>query len=505
MAKAATKPKANKGSKAAPTKDVDALPDFDPYAMLDADLDGVEKQFDMASMSFDPNEPRHSTGLLDLDMILQGGLLSGGWYTCAGGEQSCKSTLAQKLLCTVVAKHFRGLSAYFDYEGSFSSEYCGNMMRYAGVSATEDEIFGLRDDAGNWLVKPRCRYYAPIIGEDFFSYMAKLQKILPDKIQKGGRYWFVYDFTRENQVKLKGKYDKKMFAKFKKFYVPAPDGSIQALVLTDSYPSMLPRAADGKDDGDQSIGLQARMFSKGLQRIKGDMRRKRIVVLGINQLRDKPMAHVPTMIEPCGQALMFYSDVRFRNSSISIPHGKGMLEEEESVVADGNDVYRYIKIKTWKNKLGGTPGQEVITRIIHEGADGIAKGFCRTWDLYNYLKNTGQISGNRNKFRFIDGFDYTVTDKNTGKRNEKTAKIVSPMVGIQVTWLEFKMLVEGHKDDVKSLCNKLGMKKAGMIRNFYEKQSAAGTGLQLFNAWRSAKNAKKAKKAKEIDLSDDDE
>lgn len=496
---------AKRKKKAEEAEDQVVVPAFNPYAHIDAEIDGMEKKFRLSSMAIDKDEPRFSTGLLSLDVALAGGLLGGGWYTCFGGEQSCKSTTAMTILSSIMGqKDFIGKASYFDYEGSSQATYIENIMRSMGVTENVERVFGVRDDVtGDWVVPPRVRYYAPDTGEKFFNYLAKLGKMLPDKVRMNGQWYYVYDNTKANQKALKGMYDKKYFAKANRFRIPAPDGSIQAIVLTDSYPAMLPGIADEKEEGDKSLALQARMFSDGLKRVKGMMRSKRIVVLGVNQLRKVPMAmYGPTETEPCGDALKFYSDVRLRMSSVSIPHGKGMLEEEESVIADGNDTYRYIKIRSHKNKLGGIPNQSITMRLVVENAEGDATGFCATWDAYQYLKITGQVAGTRKKIKFLSGFDVTKRDRDTGKEKDTHVDFKSPLAGMTLDWMQFKTLIEGNRVDIRELCSDLGMKKPILFRNFLRKQVASGKGYQYLVDFKRASNSNKKSAASD---EDDDE
>lgn len=488
------------------TENTEVVPDFNPYAHIDAEIDTMEKKFHLSSMAIDKDEPRFSTGLLSLDVQLAGGMLGGGWYTCFGGEQSCKSTTAMTILAAIMGqKSFKGFASYFDYEGSSQADYIENIMQSMGVGENVERVFGVRDDeTGDWVVAPRVRYYAPDTGEKFFNYLAKLGKVLPDKVRMNGNWYYVYDNTKINQKALKGQYDKKYFTKTNRFRVPAKDGSIQAIVLTDSYPAMLPGIADEKEEGDKSLALQARMFSDGLKRVKGMMRSKRIVVLGVNQLRKVPMAmYGPSETEPCGDALKFYSDVRLRMSSVSIPHGKGVLEEEESVIADGNDTYRYIKIRSHKNKLGGIPNQTITMRLVVENAEGDATGFCATWDAYQYLKMTGQIGGTRKKIKFLSGFDVTKRNKNTNKEEDFHIDFKSPLAGATLNWQQFKTLIEGSRSDIRTLCEALDMKKPILFRNFLRKQVADGKGYQYLVDFKRASNSKK-KSAAASDEDDDE-
>jgi RecA/RadA recombinase len=473
------------------------IPDFNPYALMDSTLDSMEKKFSVNAMSIDKDEPRFSTGLLRLDLMLNGGLLGGGWYTFAGGEQSCKSTTAMTVLASIMSMaKFLGPAAYFDYEGSTQGDYIENIMHSMGVKQKIDNVFGVKDeDNGEWLIPPRVRYYAPSNGESFFNYLAKLEKELPDKVRIGKNWYYVYDHTVPNKKMLKGLYDVKYLTKANKLRVPAKDGSIQAIILVDSYPAMLPKQTEDKEEGDKSLGSQARMFADGLKRVKSQMRPKRVVVLGINQMRAIPMAmHGPTEDEPCGNSLKFFSDVRLRTSSVSLStagvQGKGSVEEEPSVRVDGVDVYRYIKVRTFKNKLGGRPSSETMLRLVVQNAEGNATGFCQTWDTYQYLKSTGQIGGNRKKIKFLEGMSLELIDRLTGEVKTEHYSFDNPFAGISMSWLEFKTLVEGDKDLIKDMCIDYKLPKPVLLRTFVRRQMASGKGLELYKAMIKAQGAK---------------
>lgn len=461
-----------------------AAPFFDPYVALDDDLTALEKQFDFAAMSLDKDEARISTGMLQYDLILGGGLVGGGWYTFFGPEQSCKSTTAMTVLAAIMKfTSFKGRGFLFDYEGSTDATYVENIMKAMGVQGDISDVFGLRDNEGEYSKVPRVRMYAPQSGEAFFDYVHKLIKKLPDKIKMGSEYYFVYKNTRENQQLCKGQYDKKYFKKYNKFKLLAENGDPQAIVLCDSFPAMLPAAQD-EDEDSNALALQARMFSDGIKRVKGSFRRKRLIVLGVNQLRLKPMVKYGTPeYEPCGEALKFFSDVRLRNSGVSIPHGKGQLEEEPSIiVSGGTDQYRYIKTKAHKNKLS-TPYLDATTRLCIKNANGDATGFCPTWDTYNYLLSTGQVQGNRAKMKFSEDMKM-------------------PLAGVKaLTWMEFKMLIEGTPKEIKKLCKDLGVKPV-RLRSWAFKQCGSGKGPALHHDYMRRKSIAKNSKVKKADDSD---
>lgn len=260
---------------------------------LDSLLDDIEVDLGLSQVDVKSNRFMTSTGLLSLDLMLSGGMVTGGWYTTFGGEQSSKSTLVMNQMARAVNMPVPYL-IYFDYEGSFSSEYFLAIARHNGVidnDTPDDEamhkIFGLKDDKNNWIVKPRIRYYPMSIGEKFFDLVAKLERSLPDKLFKGGKWWLVYDDTKENK-KYKSQADEALLKKTGKYWVETTDGYPQAIIAVDSYPAMMPEKQD-VDDPSQGLGAQARMFADNMKRIKGKMNAKRITVLGVNQLRLRPM------------------------------------------------------------------------------------------------------------------------------------------------------------------------------------------------------------------------
>lgn len=179
--------------------------------------------------------------------------------------------------------------------------YLENMMEVSGIKIPIKEIFGVRDPKTNkWVVKPKVRYYSETVGEKFFDALARLERLLPDKVKMGDQWYFVYPSkvqdVKTNAMKVSkrnadicaGHFDKDYFKKTGMMRIPAPDGSLQAVLILDSLPAMLPERLD-VDDAGSGMAAQARMFSDQFKRIKGRMKAKRIAVVGVNQLRKAPM------------------------------------------------------------------------------------------------------------------------------------------------------------------------------------------------------------------------
>lgn len=249
-------------------------------------LNGIEKAESIFAGS-GSNKPKISTGLLVIDLILGGGLTSGAWHTFFGGEQSSKSTLAMTQLAKAATDNETKILLYFDFEGSFSADYQLAIAKSLGFKGSIHDLFGLVNEDGNYVTQPLIRKYSLTVAEKFFNMVYRLEKTLPDKIFKKDKWWLVYENTKEN-AKYAKHADPKMLKKTKQFWIETDNEAPQALIVVDSYPAMLPEKMDD-EDGKTGIGAQARMFSEQLKRIKGRMEAKGVIIMGVNQLREKPM------------------------------------------------------------------------------------------------------------------------------------------------------------------------------------------------------------------------
>lgn len=270
-------------------------------------MNKVEKDFKLGRLALDKDVRRSSsmsTGLLVVDMLFgNAGLIHGTWYTVFGKEQSAKSTMVTNFILTLAARDSIPLILYNDFEGSFAADYAANM--YANKFKVE-ELFGKEDEKGEYILTPKIRYYSESVGEKFFDSFKALLNSLPDKIFYDNKWWYVYENTKINKKIVGDLYDSKLFSKHNRFYVPAQNGDPQVVAVIDSYPAMLTEHADESENG-EGMADQARMFSSHLRKVKSKMRRKAAIVLGVNQLRQKPMVMYGSPdYEPGGEALKFY-------------------------------------------------------------------------------------------------------------------------------------------------------------------------------------------------------
>lgn len=452
---------------------------FNPYANLDDKLDEIEKSIGVSESTLDPTEVRLSTGSLMQDLVLGGGITA-GWYTNFGQEQCCKTTDAVQILISALNSNVPILG-YYDYEGSAEPNYIENNMKAQGVKADVKSIFGVRDEkTGKYLIAPRVRYRTEGVAEKFFDYIAKLQRMLPDKKKIGEQWYYIYDSkTADGKIHkantaLVGKhYDQAYFRKTGKYRIPAPDGSLQALILVDSYPGMLPETQD-VDDPNNAVATQARMFSNQLKRVKGRMKSKRMAVIGINQLRLRPMQQMGNPeYETCGEALKLYSDVRMKFTSRALSgvskylgegvKGEGMIESEPSVIhKKGEDQYRYIHIRGHKNKLS-RPYLQTYMRLWITDPKGQSYGFDPVWDTFLYLKETGQL---------------------VGKRRKLTIKMEKHEAERAIDWLDFKRLILLPAKDTKGIFEYMKLKPFN-LREACFKQIRSRRGIELYYDWLS--------------------
>jgi len=94
------------------------------------------------------------------------------------------------------------------------------------------------------------------------------------------------------------------------------DKKVPILVIWDSVAATSPKAElDGEYD-QNSMGLQARVISKGMRKITGVIGQNNVTLLCLNQLRDNiGVLHGDPAVTPGGKAIPFHASVRIRLGS----------------------------------------------------------------------------------------------------------------------------------------------------------------------------------------------
>ncbi|WP_426461525.1 recombinase RecA [Mycoplasma hafezii] len=180
------------------------------------------------------------------------------------------------------------------------------------------------------------------------------------------------------------------------------------LIVVDSVAALVPEAELNGEMTDQQIGLQARLMSKALRKITGNLNKNRTTIIFINQIREKVgIVFGNPETTPGGRALKFYSSIR-----VEVRKGS-VINESKDIV--GNE----IKFKVVKNKLSG-PYKTANSEIY----------FARGIDTLGELVDFGVEYGLFEK----KGAWYSIQDKNIaqGKKNMKDYLETHPELKEQV-------------------------------------------------------------------------
>ncbi|MGZ9756549.1 recombinase RecA [Mycoplasma sp. 394] len=119
----------------------------------------------------------------------------------------------------------------------------------------------------------------------------------------------------------------------------AKTGNID-LIIVDSVAALVPEAELNGEMTDQQIGAQARLMSKALRKITGNLNKNKTTIIFINQIREKVgVIFGNPETTPGGRALKFYSSIR-----VEVRKGQQIIEDKEVIGAE-------IKFKVVKNKI----------------------------------------------------------------------------------------------------------------------------------------------------------
>lgn len=157
-----------------------------------------------------------------------------------------------------------------------------------------------------------------------------------------------------------------------------------SLIVVDSVSALVPQAELDGDMGDSHMGLQARMMSQAMRKLRGICAQTGVTVIFINQIREKigVMFGSPETTSG-GRALKFYSSVR-----IDI-RKTGLNKEGDKIVG------HKMKVKVVKNKVG-SPFCETEIDLLYTG------GFDVYQDWVTYGEKVGAITKSGSWYNFGD-------------------------------------------------------------------------------------------------------
>jgi len=151
-----------------------------------------------------------------------------------------------------------------------------------------------------------------------------------------------------------------------------------SIVVVDSVTALTPKAEIEGDMTDQTIGLQARIMSKGLRKIVGPASSTGTTVLFINQLRANigSMGYGPKEVTTGGKGLKFFSSVRIETK---------VIKSESSSVR--------VRAKVKKNKVA-PPFREAEYDID------FGRGISTVGELLDYGKEHGLVKQSGSWFSY---------------------------------------------------------------------------------------------------------
>lgn len=171
-----------------------------------------------------------------------------------------------------------------------------------------------------------------------------------------------------------------------------------SIIVVDSVAALVPQAELDGEMGDSHMGLQARLMSQAMRKLRGICAINNVTVIFINQIREKigVMFGSPETTTG-GRALKFYASVRLDVRRLG--------GEANQIKSGGVLIGHKMKIKAVKNKVA-TPFQETIVDVIY------GKGIDRFADTVNYAKTVGVITGtswlNFGEERLAQGMDNAI-------------------------------------------------------------------------------------------------
>lgn len=239
----------------------------------------AEHQKDIIDVSFTDWIP---TGIPQVDLITGGGQPAGKIIELFGPEASGKTTLAL-LFAKQIIHNANKKVVYIDMEHSINIDWIKKMI---GIDIDEENKKNLKD--------------------------RRFLLAQPDSMEKGLNLAEDVQRVQDNSV---------------------------GLIVFDSVAAGSPEKELEGSMEDNTIGLQAKLMSQAMRKLKGRLNKNKIQAVFINQERDKINVMFGGKTTTGGHALKYYSQIRIR------------ISRAETLEQNGESYAIISKIETRKNKL----------------------------------------------------------------------------------------------------------------------------------------------------------
>lgn len=164
------------------------------------------------------------------------------------------------------------------------------------------------------------------------------------------------------------------------------DSGAVSLIVVDSVAALVPQAELDGEMGDSHMGLQARLMSQAMRKLRGRCAINGVTVIFINQIRERlgVMFGNPETTTG-GRALKFYASLRLDIKKVGGDEGK--------IVSGGVSIGHKMRLTAVKNKVG-TPARKTEVDLIY------GVGLDKEADLVDYASNIGAIDKSGSWFSF---------------------------------------------------------------------------------------------------------
>lgn len=146
-----------------------------------------------------------------------------------------------------------------------------------------------------------------------------------------------------------------------------------SIIVIDSVAALVPQAELDGEMGDSNMGLQARLMSQAMRKMRGIAAQNGVTVIFINQIREKigVMFGSPETTTG-GRALKFFASVRLD------------VRRRDLIKVGEEAIGHKLNVKAVKNKVG-TPLHESLVSLVY------GVGFDKSYDVVDYGVKRGVI------------------------------------------------------------------------------------------------------------------